>query len=463
MNRLITALHKGEFRGVISPIHKKRRLIQLKGKDTLKFLNEVSTQKTLEVGKSGYVGDRSTGVAFLSPEGKVLFDNILYHRNESNSFFIETENEQVQDLFNHMRKYRGKSGVFFNEEEANDYNIWALLATRMEHHDHFEKYFKNDSRQSKLLCYQDPRWPIALRLLVPKDQTVSDFLPKGDNTIYNDIDGKLYQWLRTVNGISEGTKEIVPNVAKPLNTNLDVFNAVSLEGNYIGSSSMNHVKKTGIVRRRHIPFITIGKFKDINTMDYNALVTHVKSQPDRLVPEGLVYENGDISPIFDLKTTPPPIDTVLFPVIKTEDNRWSYEVDEEELRPTTIVRSCLNGTLALTELVDLDTAEDVGGLFVTEKKENEEQILMKAIQPVWGEEIALKDEEYDYIEDIEEGDYDKMALIQIMGEYGPTFEQDIMNELSNVENKLFSTDFGEFEGESAEDYKGLKGEFEYLF
>lgn len=170
MNRLFSALHQGQFRGVISPIYKKRKLIQLRGKDTLKFLNEVSTQRVSDNGKN-YICTPSTGVSFLSPTGRVLFDNILYYRGPSNSFFIEAESERVPDLFQHLNKFRGKNGIFFDEEEAKDYNIWAFLATRKEHHDHYEKYFNNLSKQSKLLCYQDPRWPVALRLLVPKEQT----------------------------------------------------------------------------------------------------------------------------------------------------------------------------------------------------------------------------------------------------------------------------------------------------
>lgn len=170
MNRLFSALHKGQFRGVISPIHKKRRLIQLRGKDTLKFLNEVSTQKVSDNGIT-YNSRPSIGASFLSPVGRVLFDNILYYRGPSNSFFIETENERVPELFEHFNKFRGTNGIFFDEEEAEDYNIWAFLATRKEHHEHYEKYFNSLSKQSKLLCYQDPRWPIALRLLVPKEQT----------------------------------------------------------------------------------------------------------------------------------------------------------------------------------------------------------------------------------------------------------------------------------------------------
>lgn len=245
-----------------------------------------------------------------------------------------------------------------------------------------------------------------------------------------------------------------------MNANLDIFNALSFEGEYVGSNSIQYVKRTGIIRHRHMPFITVGKFKDIDSMDYETLVTPIKARPDRLIPDGLVKDNGEMNPLFDLKTTPPPRGTKLFPLVKTDNGQWAMEREEDSEPETKIVNSFWNGSLVLTELVDFDISEDVGNLFVTE--ENSEQILMKGIIPVWSEILDIANEEFEKeeVDDFKEGDYDHLALIQLMGEYGPTFEEDVLKELDSIENKLFRSDFGEYEGE---EYNGIHGEFKYLF
>lgn len=211
-----------------------------------------------------------------------------------------------------------------------------------------------------------------------------------------------------------------------------------------------------------MPFITIGKFKDIDTIDYETLVAPIKARPDRLIPDGLVKENGEINELFDLRATPPPPGTRLFPVIKTDNGQWTIDTEEDVGPQSEIVNSFWNGTLIRTELVDFDTSEDVGVLFVTEEKENTDQILMKGIYPVWGEVVEFANEQFENeaVEDIKEGDYDFLALLQTMGEYGPTFEEDVLKELDKIENKLFRSDFGEYEGE---EYDGVHGEFKYLF
>lgn len=171
MNRLIKALHKGEYTGVVSPLAKKRGLVHVYGPDTLPFLQGITTQKLLTKDQSHYSGNTCEYSAFLSPKGRVLYDSLLYHRVNTKSIFIETDQEYIPDLVTHMKKYRLRNNVHFDEGDVNKaYKVWSLVATNPEHQKTMALWLANTTCNVDVNFYPDPRWPLAFRLITPFDK-----------------------------------------------------------------------------------------------------------------------------------------------------------------------------------------------------------------------------------------------------------------------------------------------------
>lgn len=171
MNRLIKALAKGEYSGVLSPLSRKRGLIHVYGPDTLPFLQGISSQKMHTKDQSYYTGSTCDYAAFLSPKGRVLHDSLLYHRVNTKSVFIETDQDKIPTLVHHMKKYRLRNNVHFDDENVNKaYNLWSLIATNPENQKTLGLWLTNTTCNLDANFYPDPRWPLAYRLITPFDR-----------------------------------------------------------------------------------------------------------------------------------------------------------------------------------------------------------------------------------------------------------------------------------------------------
>lgn len=171
MNKLISALSKGQFGGVISPLHKTRGIVHVHGPDTLSFLHGLTTQKIMSKDEAYKGGNICYNAAFLSPKGRVLFDALLYYRATTRSMFIETDHEHIPKLLTHMKRYKVRNDVHFDAEDINkSYKMWSFLATNEEHHKNFVLWFLNTTCSMDVMYYPDPRWPLAFRLISPFDK-----------------------------------------------------------------------------------------------------------------------------------------------------------------------------------------------------------------------------------------------------------------------------------------------------
>lgn len=207
-----------------------------------------------------------------------------------------------------------------------------------------------------------------------------------NKTVYNDLDGNLYTWLRMINGISEGSKEIHHDDAIPLECNLDMFDGVSFnKGCYLGQELVARSKHTGVIRKRHIPFISLGNFSDIDKMDQNELFKRIYASKSKLIPDGIISnENGDS--LYDIKSKSPQPNTPIIPLIRTTDGEWKYE---KTRRPSIILNSSYNSSIGLTRIEHFESSEPFGNLFITANEEGE-RTLLKAIHPTWYDEEYKK-------------------------------------------------------------------------
>src|SRR5690606_18765987 len=97
-------------------------------------------------------------------------------------------------------------------------------------------------------------------------------------------------------------------------------------------------------------------------------------------------DDNSSSFLYDLKTKSPPSDTPIVPLIRTTDGEWKYE---KTRRPSIILNSSYNSSMALTRIEHFESSEPFGNLFVT-ANENGEKTILKAIHPTWYDEEYKK-------------------------------------------------------------------------
>lgn len=76
--------------------------------------------------------------------------------------------------------------------------------------------------------------------------------------LYHDPSGDLYQALRCLNGIPEGSDEIPPHSAIPHEASLDLAGAIDFQkGCYLGQELVARTQHQGLVRKRLMPLVAV--------------------------------------------------------------------------------------------------------------------------------------------------------------------------------------------------------------
>ena len=89
-----------------------RCLIKIKGKDSLKFLQNLTTNDVNKLSKEKPV----LNTLFLNPKGKILAEGSLLLNNDV--LYLETCKTRLFDLLNHFRRYQIRKDVSFEEEKS---------------------------------------------------------------------------------------------------------------------------------------------------------------------------------------------------------------------------------------------------------------------------------------------------------------------------------------------------------
>ena len=216
-----------------------RSLLHLHGPDAAKFLQGITTSQLLTPPPTGAVYS-----GFLTAQGRVLFDTFIYPANSSGvwraslsqnddpqdpAFFIEADAGEVLKLKAHLRRYKLRSKIAIREVEAGEWSPWAAW----------------NGTVAGELGGVDPRAPgFGARVLLPGGAR-----PEGE-----EVGGGGYMLRRIMYGVPEGAKEIVPEAALPLESNMDLSQGVDFrKGCYVGQELTIRTRHTGVVRKRILP------------------------------------------------------------------------------------------------------------------------------------------------------------------------------------------------------------------
>lgn len=168
MNHLLGAVGNGAVRAVLTPQASKRRLVSMRGPDSFKFLQGITTKKIMTLVEADESGEFCDYTAFLTNKGRVLTDALLMFRSTSKSWIIEVPTANLAPLLEHFKQYKMRNRIMIDTEEVNTaYRSWALTATNEQNLKELSLWLLNRTSQMEILFYQDPRFPLSLKLLAP--------------------------------------------------------------------------------------------------------------------------------------------------------------------------------------------------------------------------------------------------------------------------------------------------------
>ncbi len=162
MNQLLTALRTGLLSAIHAPLPQ-RGILHVTGSDSTKFLQGLVTHK---------IDSEQTCIhaAFLNPKGRMLFDTLMYRRDDGKSWLIEVDKAQLPHLTQHLKQYKLRAKITIEPELDKAYRIWSLLCSNIEQRDKILTYLLNYNASSLQLSFHlDPRHPLFLRMVLPHD------------------------------------------------------------------------------------------------------------------------------------------------------------------------------------------------------------------------------------------------------------------------------------------------------
>lgn len=162
------AIGNGTVRGVLTPHGSKRQLIAMRGNDTFKFLQGQTTKKVLTQTEALDSGEFCDYTAFLNNKGRVVSEALMMFRSSSRSWLIDVPATNVSPLLEHIQQYKMRNKIMIDTDEINRaYRVWSLVATTDENLKELSLWLLNRTSQMEMMFYQDPRFPLAFRIVAP--------------------------------------------------------------------------------------------------------------------------------------------------------------------------------------------------------------------------------------------------------------------------------------------------------
>ncbi len=200
-----------------------RAVLRLVGPDRYTFLQGLISQD-IQLAIDG----KPLHAAFLTPQGKYLFDFFVVPNGES--LLIDCDETQLNELVKRLSFYRMRSNVGLEDTRAH-YSVFGLWGAPSGHP----------------AAFADPRLAeLGERLLVRKTDEAS--------IVTNKEESDYREW-RYKNGVAEGLQEIEVGHATLLDINFDVLNAISwTKGCYMGQELTARMHYRALVKKRYLPF-----------------------------------------------------------------------------------------------------------------------------------------------------------------------------------------------------------------
>ena len=208
-----------------------RAVLSVSGSDAGGFLQGLITN---DVGKPR--DGAAIHAALLTPQGKYLFDFLVYRRGDA--FRLDCEAEARPELAKRIAMYKLRADVAIDGTIPD--TVYAVFGDDAE---------EASRRIEGADVFPDPRHPVL------GWRIVGEF---GEDTLkragIEDAPGAEYEALRIAHGIPDGRRDLVPGKSFLLENGFDELNGVDFEkGCYVGQEVTARMKHRNLVRKRLVP------------------------------------------------------------------------------------------------------------------------------------------------------------------------------------------------------------------
>lgn len=238
-----------------------RSLIRLKGDLVKDFLQGLITNDinhlSADAPTATNAGANSLYSMFLSKNGRILYDSIIYKPNANEeTYLIECDKEIDVDLQKHLKMFRVRKKIEI-DVIGRENSVW--VAFNPDSYTFIDGQLPNDTSSNldniktpeNIIVCNDPRLKyLGTRIIAPSDTNISTELTHKFVESEND----QYQVHRYCLGIGEGIDELPVGKCFPLESNCDYLHGVSFhKGCYLGQEFTARTHHTGVVRKRLMP------------------------------------------------------------------------------------------------------------------------------------------------------------------------------------------------------------------
>lgn len=204
----------------------RRGVIAIGGDDRVGFLNNLV---------SNQVGDKPCYALLLSPQGKFLHDFFIIPTKDA--LLLDCEQERLPDLLQRLNRYKLRSHITAYDASAHYAAVAVAPAVPV------------DAPAADI--YADPRHAqLGQRILV-----AADWLPDLKARLLaaglSELEPEAYEQHRLALCIPDGSRDLEPERAFPMDYGMDQLNAISFnKGCYIGQELTARMKYRSLVKKK---------------------------------------------------------------------------------------------------------------------------------------------------------------------------------------------------------------------
>ncbi|MBI2256715.1 MAG: folate-binding protein YgfZ [Proteobacteria bacterium] len=220
-----------------------RSVIAIGGDDRAEFLQGLISNDTKRIG-----GAQAIFAALLSPQGKFAYDLLLVE--DGARYLVDTESARRADLLKRLKMFKLRSQVTLDDLDGD------LAVINLFGGDTLARLgLAANAGTAKALgggiVFTDPRLPdLGAHAFLPRGTYAATLVELG----FTEAPAGGFKDHRYTLGVPEGSNDLLPDKAIPLECGFDELNGVDWQkGCYMGQELTARTKYRGLVRKRLLP------------------------------------------------------------------------------------------------------------------------------------------------------------------------------------------------------------------